>query len=94
MAISHVDEDHITGVLDLFALLQDQRTNGDAELIGVDGLWHNSFSEAIDPDDEIQPQFNALVGRAASPRPPRRRRYSASAKVIACGSSLYSSGFR
>jgi ribonuclease BN (tRNA processing enzyme) len=64
VAISHVDEDHITGVLDLFALLQDQRTNGDAELIGVDGLWHNSFSKTVDPDDEIEPQFNGLAGIA------------------------------
>lgn len=65
VAISHVDEDHITGVLDLFALLQEQRTNGDDELISVDGLWHNSFSQAIDPDDEIQPGVNALAGFAA-----------------------------
>lgn len=64
-AISHVDEDHITGVLDLFAELLDQRTNGDPELIGIDGLWHNSFSKAIDPDGEIQPQFNALAGIAS-----------------------------
>jgi hypothetical protein len=69
VAISHVDEDHITGVLDLFALLQDQRTNGDAELIGVDGVWHNSFSTTVDPDGEIEPQFNALrrMNRAAAP---------------------------
>lgn len=64
-AISHVDEDHITGVLDLFATLLDQRTNGDPELIDIDGLWHNSFSKAIDPDGEIQPQFTALAGVAS-----------------------------
>ena len=64
-AISHVDEDHITGVLDLFARLQEQRENGGHELIGVDGLWHNSFSKAIDPDGEVEPQFEALAGIAA-----------------------------
>lgn len=64
-AISHVDEDHITGVLDLFATLQDQRTNGGPELIGVDGLWHNSFSKAIDPGGEVEPQFEALAGVAS-----------------------------
>jgi hypothetical protein len=69
VAISHVDTDHVTGVLDLLAGLQDARTNGDAELIAVDGLWHNSFSKTVDDAGEIQPQFAALAGmsRVATP---------------------------
>lgn len=70
MAISHVDSDHITGLLDLLASLQDQRVNGQTELIGVDALWHNSFSNTVDPDGEIQPQLNNLLGMngTATPR--------------------------
>ena len=62
VAISHVDSDHITGVLDLFATVNDQRVNGDPELIRMDALWHNSFSNALDPDDDIVPQLHSLLG--------------------------------
>jgi hypothetical protein len=68
-AISHVDRDHITGLLDLLATLQDQRVNGHAELIGIDALWHNSFSNALDPNAEIQPQFNNLLGMSSTAMP-------------------------
>lgn len=69
VAISHVDSDHITGLLDLLASLQDQRVNGQAELIAIDALWHNSFSTALDPDAEIQPQLNNLLGMSSTAAP-------------------------
>lgn len=61
VAISHVDTDHITGLLDLLAELRDQRVNGRPELVGIDALWHNSFARAIDTTNEIVPQLNALA---------------------------------
>jgi hypothetical protein len=45
--LSHVDTDHVTGLLDFFAELQDQRANGIAETIPVAALWHNSFARTI-----------------------------------------------
>src|SRR5262245_4181379 len=60
VAISHVDSDHITGLLDLLATIRDQRVNGQTELIGIDVLWHNSFSNALDPDADIQTQLSSL----------------------------------
>ena len=47
--LSHVDDDHVNGLLDLFHELVDQRRNGKQETIAVQGLWHNSFSQTLGP---------------------------------------------
>ena len=41
--LSHVDGDHIVGLLSLFSELR-----ANAAPIAVDGLWHNSFAKTID----------------------------------------------
>ena len=38
--LSHVDDDHVNGLLDLFHDLVDQRRKGKQETIVVQGLWH------------------------------------------------------
>jgi hypothetical protein len=40
---SHIDSDHITGILDLFKALAQQRDDGQEEFCRVQTLWHNSF---------------------------------------------------
>lgn len=45
--LSHVDNDHVIGLLDLFAELRDQRANGDPQVIEVGGLWHNAFTQTV-----------------------------------------------
>ena len=66
VAISHVDKDHIVGVMDLFAELLDQRANGDAELVEVGGLWHNSFAATIDTGGAIQSRLAAAMATAGA----------------------------
>ncbi len=46
--VSHVDGDHIKGILDMYKLLKDDRA---AQVCTVDVLWHNSFDDIIDNDD-------------------------------------------
>jgi beta-lactamase superfamily II metal-dependent hydrolase len=41
--VSHIDADHITGVLDLFKDLVEQQTNGEDGFCAIQTLWHNSF---------------------------------------------------
>src|SRR4051812_14211970 len=41
--VSHIDADHITGMLDLFKTLAEQRLNGDDGFCRIQTLWHNSF---------------------------------------------------
>src|SRR2546423_1377421 len=57
IVLSHVDNDHVIGLLDLFSDLLDQRANNATATIGVDGLWHNSFNRTIDTNDAIRSQL-------------------------------------
>lgn len=59
VALSHVDADHIIGLLDYFAELRTE--NGAGTLPAVKGLWHNSFARAIDPSGEIRSRLQGLM---------------------------------
>jgi len=50
--LSHVDEDHIVGLLDLLTELQHQRAAGVAAMIAIGALWHNSFAGSLGADVE------------------------------------------
>jgi beta-lactamase superfamily II metal-dependent hydrolase len=62
--LSHVDNDHIIGLLDLFAQLREQRVNHEDETITIGALWHNSFERTVDPHNEIAPRLEALLAAA------------------------------
>ena len=49
--VSHVDNDHILGVLDLFVEKKYQRDTGKQEIFTVNQLWFNSFKGTIDTSD-------------------------------------------
>lgn len=55
--LSHVDNDHIVGLVDYFAELQ----AGTAGLPRPKELWHNSWGRAIDPDSTVGPRLKALM---------------------------------
>jgi len=42
---SHIDADHITGILDLFKALAQLRDDGEDEFCRIQTLWHNSFEK-------------------------------------------------
>ena len=62
--LSHVDNDHISGLLDLFAELRSQHDNGQPGWVAVGGLWHNSFSRTLDPAGALQPRLKGLLALA------------------------------
>ena len=64
--LSHVDNDHVTGLLDLFADLRQARDAGKKNGLTVGGLWHNAFSQTIDPKEEIHPRLRDLLAAAKS----------------------------
>jgi len=64
--LSHIDTDHITGLLDLMAELEQQKANNAPRTIAIDGLWHNSFSNTLDRDNTLEPQVRALLAGAAA----------------------------
>ncbi len=55
--LSHVDNDHIVGIVDYFAELQ----AGTAGLPEPRELWLNSWGRAIDPNGTVGPRLKALM---------------------------------
>lgn len=43
--VSHIDADHITGILDLFKALSELQADGQDPFCGIRTLWHNAFSD-------------------------------------------------
>ena len=57
VVLSHVDNDHIVGLVDYFAELQG---GGDGLPRPLD-LWHNSWGKTVDPDGTVGPRLTALM---------------------------------
>jgi hypothetical protein len=64
LMVSHVDDDHIKGILDLTKELRTQKANGEPRLIRVQTLWHNCFDDLLDTTPE-QLKVQAGFGTAA-----------------------------
>jgi beta-lactamase superfamily II metal-dependent hydrolase len=61
VVLSHIDNDHIVGLLDLLAGLEEDAVNGDPPRITIPALWHNSFQKTIDPDGEVTQRIQMLM---------------------------------
>lgn len=48
VVVSHVDADHITGILDLLAEVERARADGEADPVAIGDLWHNGFGSTLD----------------------------------------------
>ncbi len=59
VVLSHVDDDHVRGLLDLTAELQQQQADHTPATISIDALWHNSYSQTM--GDEIEARFRQLM---------------------------------
>lgn len=66
VVLSHIDGDHITGLLDLVAELREQKVNGVKATISVNAIWHNSFSQTIGNGNDIQSRVQTLLTSYAS----------------------------
>jgi len=61
LVLSHIDADHIFGLLDLLAALEEDAANGNPPRLAVGGLWHNSFQKSIDTTGEITQRMQMLM---------------------------------
>jgi len=52
VVLSHIDEDHVMGLLDFFTELERQRQEGESLQVEVGSLWHNTFSDIAGKDTE------------------------------------------
>ncbi|WP_326525256.1 MBL fold metallo-hydrolase [Sphingomonas sp.] len=63
--VSHVDRDHITGILDLLAEIERARADGEADPVAIDDLWHNSFGSTLDEaDGALFANLQAMMSQA------------------------------
>ena len=61
VVVSHIDDDHISGILDLTRELREARANRAPLLVGVRSLWHNSFDALL----ATTPATSSQLGAAA-----------------------------
>ena len=51
MMVSHIDDDHVSGLLELVQKLNDRRESGQPLPWKIRRFWHNSFDDILDNDD-------------------------------------------
>src|SRR5512147_1302070 len=64
LVLTHIDNDHVLGLLELMTELKNQRVNGEEEVIRIRQIWHNSFKkilpeageEAVALEEEVMAQ--------------------------------------
>jgi beta-lactamase superfamily II metal-dependent hydrolase len=62
VVVSHIDADHIEGILALTQEAIDAKENGDTPVAKVLGMWHNSFDDTVKPAVAIVAQVGAAAG--------------------------------
>jgi hypothetical protein len=66
LMVSHVDDDHIQGILDLTKELVTAQKAKKPQLVQVFSFWHNSFENLIDhTPDELTASFKSQFGAAS-----------------------------
>jgi hypothetical protein len=67
LMVSHVDDDHIQGILDLTRELRESDMNKQPQLIQVFDFWHNSFENIIgQTPDQLTASFTSQFGAAST----------------------------
>jgi hypothetical protein len=51
MMVSHIDDDHVAGLLELVRKLNERRQAGQPRPWNIKRFWHNSFDDILDNDD-------------------------------------------
>jgi hypothetical protein len=68
VAVSHIDDDHIRGVLDLVRGVARERDDGHEPSFEILGLWHNSFEDIVGGEGpgEVPAAVAALGSRSGA----------------------------
>lgn len=65
--VSHIDADHILGILEWFRELRDRKENGEGLPDLIQTLWFNSFNEVVgDGAKELQSRLAAVAEKASA----------------------------
>lgn len=88
VCLSHVDRDHTTGLMELFAELRDQRDDGEDPLVEIGAFWINEFEATIDGDKGARRGRLESVLAAVGPAGASMRLTSAAVQGIKHGHDL------
>lgn len=66
VVLSHVDDDHVVGILDLFADMDHATVNGEPPPVSIRELWHNSFTRTVDEDGNIANRTRQMLAAAGA----------------------------
>ncbi len=67
MMVSHIDDDHIHGLIDLTDKLIDQQSDQQELDYRIHGLWHNAFDDVLGNNSEVLLEIvGEIVGEASA----------------------------
>lgn len=64
VVLTHVDNDHVLGLLELMDELKDEKAKGQPPLIAINAMWHNGFSKIL--PKEISKQAEVVEKEVAN----------------------------
>jgi hypothetical protein len=65
MMVSHLDADHITGILELMRKLRDLQQGGKPRPWEIEAFWHNAFDDLTGNDDLAVASANSALSTAS-----------------------------
>ena len=69
MILSHIDDDHVAGLLSLTKELLRAKADGDPQIVSVQQMWHNSFDDMVKPVAAAPAEVAASFHLAATGAP-------------------------
>src|SRR5882762_2996678 len=64
--LSHIDNDHVVGLVALFSELLQQKASGKPWVIDFGGIWLNSFAQTIDKDGSINKGLSSILSASGT----------------------------
>lgn len=66
LVANQIDHDHIVGVLDLLAEIEDDQVSGRSLRLNIANLWRNTFDRTLDPDGGATQELQSLMSLAGA----------------------------
>jgi len=70
LMISHIDDDHIKGILEFAQELKEKDDLNQPQFARIATLWHNTFDDIIDNSEIPEPVMQALASMGSTDFPP------------------------
>lgn len=84
LILSHIDDDHVAGVLSLTTELIRAKEDGDPRIVSIQQMWHNSFDDLVKPVAAAPAAIAASIQLASigAPLPGKFKKMSEEAQLV------------